>query len=153
MKLDKMIRTGITMILTHKFAYIIGGLSAFFLTINTFMIAIGVLIILDFIFGIMAAKKKGEKINSKRMSDSIVKILVYQLLIISAQIVHLYLVPEWLPLLGITLAFLGLVEFFSISESFTTITGKNFIKFIREYIKGKLKSGNLPTIEDLNKNK
>jgi len=143
---DKMIKT---MILTNKLFYILGGLSAFFITIKVYMIAIGALIILDFILGVIAAMKRKEKINSKRMSDTIIKLLVYQLLIISAQLVQLYFVPEWLPLLGMTLSFLGIVEFFSIGENFSSITQKNFIKFIKDYIKGKLKSENLPKIEDM----
>lgn len=137
------------MILTNKLFYILGGLSAFFITIKVYMIAIGALIILDFILGVIAAMKRKEKINSKRMSDTIIKLLVYQLLIISAQLVQLYFVPEWLPLLGMTLSFLGIVEFFSIGENFSSITQKNFIKFIKDYIKGKLKSENLPKIEDM----
>lgn len=132
----------------NKIVYLLGGLSAFFISIQTYMIAIGVLIIIDLLMGVLAAKKRGEKISSKKLSNTIIKMLVYQLLIISAQIVQVYLLPEWLPVMGITLAFLGIVEIFSIGESFTVITGKNFIKFLKTYIMKKLKSNDLPNIED-----
>lgn len=136
--------------ISNKMIYIMGALSTFFAPIATVMLAVGILIMIDFIMGILAARKRGEKISSKKMSDTIIKMVVYQLLIITSHLTELYLVP-WLPILKITLSFIGVVEFLSIGENFTKITGKNFIKYIRDYIKDKLKSSDLPNIDEVDK--
>ena len=131
-----------------KMIYMMGALSTFFAPIAVVMLAVGVLIMIDFIFGILSAKKNNEKITSKRMSDTLIKMVVYQLLIITSHLVELYLVP-YLPLLKVTLSFIGIIEFLSIGESFTKITGKNFIKYIRDFIKSKFKPEG--RIDELNK--
>ncbi len=95
------------------------------------MLAVGVLISIDLIFGLIAAKKNKEKITSKKLSQTIIKMFVYQLLIISSYITQTYLMP-FFPLLKITIAFIGMTEFLSLSESFQKITGLEFIKFIKD---------------------
>ena len=113
-------------------------LAIFFTPIMPFMIAIGVLIIIDTICGVLGAKKQGDDITSKKLGRVITKALVYQLLIISSHIVEVYLFPV-LPLIKITLGFLAMTEFLSISENFQKVTGKNFIKYIREYLDTKFR--------------
>ena len=135
--------------LGNKMIYLIGGLSTFLAPIASVMIAVGVLIMIDFIMGIIAARKTGDKINSKKMSNTLIKMLVYQLLIITSHLIELYLVP-WLPILKITLSFIGIIEFLSIGENFTKITKKNFVKYIKDFIQSKLKSNDIPDIEELN---
>jgi phage-related holin len=114
-------------------------LTAFLAPIKAFMFAVGALVVIDFIFGILAARKKGEKIESKKMSRTLVKMFVYQLLIISSHICEKYLV-DFIPFTQITLGFLAIVEFYSIGESFSSITGMNFISYIKNIIVEKLKN-------------
>jgi hypothetical protein len=64
---------------------------------------------------------------------------VYQLLIISSHICEKYLV-DFIPFTQITLGFLAIVEFYSIGESFSSITGMNFISYIKNIIVEKLKN-------------
>lgn len=111
------------------------------------MCAVGALVVIDFIFGIIAAKKQGEKIESKKMSRTLVKMLIYQLLIITAHICEKYLV-DFIPFVQITLGFLAVVEFYSIGESFSKITGMNFISYIKNIVMGKLKE-KLPDAGDI----
>ena len=110
---------------------------AFFAPIQIAMIAAGALIGIDTLFGVIAAKKEGKKIESRKLSRVLIKMLAYQLLIISAHITQVYLVPA-IPLVNITLTYIGISEFMSIGENFTIITGKNFIKFIKDYLTTKL---------------
>ncbi len=111
--------------------------SAFFLPIIPAMIAVGLLIILDTITGVMASQKRGEKICSKKFGRVITKMLVYQLLIIASQLVEKYLFD--FGIIKVTLAFLGLTEMLSISENFQTITGANFIQYIRGFLDTKFR--------------
>lgn len=134
-------------IMLSKIKWIILACLAILAPIQDSMVAVGVLITLDFIFGIIAAKKKGDSISSRRMADSIIKMLVYQLLIISAFVAQEYLAP-WLPLTKTTLSFIGMVELYSIGESFTIITGLPFLKYLKNVIKNNMKNPDLRPDED-----
>lgn len=113
-------------------------ITAFFAPIIVSMIAVGILICIDTILGVIAAKKNNESVNSKKLGRIITKTLVYQLLIISSHLVEQYLFPI-VPFVNITLGFLAMTEFLSIAENFQKITGKNFIGYIREYLDTKFR--------------
>ena len=114
------------------------GLAIFFSSIEPAMIAVGILIMIDTMTGVIAAKKSGETITSKKLAGAITKSLVYQLLIISAHLCELYLFGQ-IPFVKISLAFLAMTEFTSISENFQKSTGKNFIKYIKQLMDSKLR--------------
>lgn len=113
-------------------------LAAFIAPIKNSMIAVSALIAIDFIFGLIAAYKTGQKIESKKMSRTAVKLFVYQVLLISAHLCEKYLL-EFIPFVQITLGFFALVEFVSIGESFSKITGQNFIAYAKNIIMSKFK--------------
>lgn len=121
-----------------KFLYLLSFIGAFFAGIQTAMIAIFVLIVFDLIFGLLVARKIKQDITSRKLSKSIVKLIVYEMLIICAHITELYLIPVF-PLIPITIGFLGVIEFLSISESFTKLTGINFINYIKGQLYNRLK--------------
>ena len=101
------------------------------------MIATGVLIFLDLLMGLFAAHKQGIKIESRKLKFTLVKMIVYQLLIISAFISEKYLI-DVIPFVKITLGFIATVEFTSVAENFQKITGLPFFKFVKEFIQEKL---------------
>lgn len=113
-------------------------LIAFFTPIVPAMISCGLLITIDTITGIIGAKKAGEHISSKAFGRVITKMLVYQLLIISSHIVEQYLF-NIVPFVKITIAWLGVNEFYSIGENFTKATGKNFLKYIKAFVDEKFR--------------
>jgi len=102
------------------------------------MIAVGILVIIDFITGLIAAKKQKVAITSKKMGATITKMLVYQLIIITSQLCEIYLVPQ-IPFIKITLAFLAVTEFTSIAENFQKTTGKDLMSKIRAYLDKKFR--------------
>jgi phage-related holin len=124
-------------------------LAAFFAPLKVFMFAVGALVMIDFIFGIIAAKKQKQPIESKKMSKTIIKLLVYQMLIITAHICETYLI-DFVPFVQVTLGFLAVVEFYSIGENFSKITGMKFLSYIKGIIMGKLKE-RLPDAGDITK--
>jgi len=97
------------------------------------IIAVGFLITVDLIMGLIASLSSGEKFTSARLKNTAVKMLVYNLLLISGFVSEIYLIP-FLPMTKISLAFLGAIEIASLGESFQKITGKSFIKYIKSYI-------------------
>jgi len=113
-------------------------LSTFIAPIKDAMIAVSVLIAIDFVFGIISAWKTKEAITSKKMSRTAIKLFVYQFLLISAHLCEQYLL-NWIPFVQITLGFFALVEFLSIGESFSKITGQNFLTYVKGILMTKFK--------------
>tara|TARA_R110000796_G_scaffold103477_2_gene212861 strand:+ start:472 stop:858 length:387 start_codon:yes stop_codon:yes gene_type:complete len=101
------------------------------------IIAIGFLITVDLIMGLIASYTSNIKLTSTRLKNTAVKMLVYNLLLISSFICEKYLIP-FVPMTKIALAFLGTVEITSLGESFQTITGVSFIKYVKTYINERL---------------
>lgn len=99
------------------------------------MLAIGFLIGVDFITGIFAAKKRGERITSRKMGRTIVKVLLYQLAILAAFTIESFLLPQ-LPFVYITIFFISTTEFFSVSENLTVILGLkvSMAKYVKEKV-------------------
>lgn len=105
--------------------------------IQTAILSVGFLIIVDLITGVIAAFKRGEVIKSDRLKNTAVKMLVYNLLLISSFIAETYLTP-WIPFTNIALSFLAIVEVKSLGENFQDITGANFVTYLKSYINNKL---------------
>ena len=108
--------------------------------IQSALIACGFLITIDLLFGIIAAKKNGIKIESGKLKITAIKMLVYQLFLISGFVAETYL-SSYIPFVKIILTYLSSVEILSISESFQKITGLPIIKYIKEQIMNKLNKG------------
>ena len=108
--------------------------------LQTAICAIGFLIFSDLLMGLLAAYKTGDPITSRRLKDTGIKALIYNLLVISGFIAQKYMVA-WIPFTKIILAFLAIVEIYSIGESFQKITGLPFIKYLKEHINRYLNSG------------
>jgi phage-related holin len=133
--------------LTAYMPAVVVAIIAVLAPIHDAMITCGILIVMDLIMGIVASRKLGEKIESKKLKNTVVKMLVYQLLIISAFISEKYMV-DFLPLTKITLAFVAIVEFSSLAENFQKITGLPFVKYIAKYINNMLNKEDLPKIDE-----
>lgn len=93
--------------------------------IKALLLVVTFLLAADFVTGILKSLKKGgiAAIKSKVMSQSIYKIVGYNLLIISAFLVEKYIIDGVMPLSKMATALVGLVEFKSLSENISAITG------------------------------
>jgi hypothetical protein len=98
---------------------------AFVAPIHTLIIAIGILLSADFVTGVARAIKRGDKVSSRKMRRSIYKALGYQLAVLSGFAFEL-LMPGVLPFAKLIAAAVGLVEFKSILENVTAMTGVSF---------------------------
>ena len=101
------------------------GLSilAVFAPIHGVLIVCGIVIMTDLVTGIIAAKRRGEKINSAGLRRSISKIFVYQFSIIIAFLIEVYLMSGVVPISKIVAGLIGITEATSIFENLKSITG------------------------------
>jgi hypothetical protein len=98
-------------------------LVAYFAPLAGIATALFLAVILDFFTGIWAAKKRGEKIRSHVMRNSVVKLLCYCLTILFCFVVqNEVFVWEWAKLVNLSTALIILSELKSILENFGDIT-------------------------------
>lgn len=103
--------------------------------IKPLFLVTGFLIMADFIFGRYRAKKLGEKITSRKMGNTISKLLLYNIAILSVYLLNHYVIMTTLPLEKIVTALIGLTELKSLDESFTLLFGFSFYDKIKKILK------------------
>ena len=119
-------------------AFLLSILAVFF-PIKAALITVFVLIAADLIFGLMAAKKRGEPITSSGFRRTLTKFLVYEVAVMLAFLAQQYLTGEMIPVEQITAAYIGLVEIKSVMENLNDISGGSILKSLLD----KLNSENL----------
>lgn len=112
--------------LTHLAIATLAALSP----IKPVMVTTLVLIFADLIFGIWAAKKRGEAITSAGLRRTVTKLLVYQICIIAAFLVQTYMTGDIIPLVKLVAGMIGLVEIKSILEGSKDILGMDLFQEI-----------------------
>lgn len=109
--------------------------------IKPMLIACGVLIVADTITGMLAAYKRKEQITSAEMRRSVSKMFVYQIAIISAFVLEKWIMHDSIPVSRIVSGVIGLVEFKSILENVSSITGQDILKMVMEKLGSKNQKG------------
>ena len=118
------------------FSDIAASLMGFLVPVFNLLLATGVLVFADLLTGICAAKKRGEKIESKKLGKSITKCVFYYLAIILGHVMEVVFLND-LPIAKITAGIIATVEFKSNMENIGAITGIDFIKAIKNKLDSK----------------
>lgn len=112
-------------------------LAAIFSPIKPLMIACGVVIMADMITGMLAARKRGEAINSASMRRTLSKMLIYQVAIITGFVLEIYMLESILPVSKVVGGVIGLVEFKSVLENVSVVAGQDIIGLVKEKLGSK----------------
>jgi hypothetical protein len=107
---------------------------AVFLPIKELMLTIGFLVSADLVVGIWKAIKIGQRIRSRRMSDTVTKLLLYQLAIMSGFLIETFIISELIPITKLIATVVAIIEFKSIVESIEAVTGKDLWSKIKTII-------------------
>ena len=110
-----------TWIVTH-FNSLLIAIIALLTPIKPLLLTVGFLIAVDFIFGLMRAYKLKEKITSRKASNTISKMVLYTLCVLSVFFLDKYILETTLNLAKIVAGFISLVEIKSILETFEIMT-------------------------------
>jgi phage-related holin len=97
-------------------------LFAFLSPIKWFMIAVGFFVVADLVTGILAAKKSGKKIESKKMFRTIPKYIAYSIAIIAAHALELLFFQDF-PATKMVSGLIAFIEIKSLDENLEKITG------------------------------
>jgi phage-related holin len=121
---------------------------AYLSPLKGFAIALILAVIIDFISGIWAAKKRGEKVNSHVMRNSVTKLLCYSLTIIFCWVIQKEVfIFEWAKIVNLATALIVLSELKSILENFGHITGNKVFNNIFKTIYNMFRK-NTPEVSD-----
>ena len=107
---------------------------AVFLPIKELMLTIGFLVGADMVVGIWKALKLKQRIRSRRMSDTITKLLLYQIAIMSGFLIETFIIAELIPITKLVATVIAVIEFKSIIESIESVTGKDLWSRIKTII-------------------
>lgn len=92
--------------------------------IKSSCIVVVLLVMGDCVLGVWAAKKRGDKITSARLRDSVSKMVIYLLGVTLAFITQEFLTGDIFPLVKIMTTGVGFVEIKSVFENSGEILGK-----------------------------
>jgi hypothetical protein len=96
------------------------------------LFGLGFLVLTDFATGMLAAKKRGEVISSRKMRPTITKGIGYMAAILVAHTFEKSFMPD-LNCLKIVSGLIALIELKSLDENLKDLTGKSFFKqFFKE---------------------
>lgn len=113
-------------------------LSIVFTPIYASVMWLGFLVCIDLLLAVYVAKRKGEAVTSKKMSNTITKFLLYALTIICAQVIDTqFLNMNWLPAKTAQLAagYIAIIEFKSVLEKIEALTGLPILKYLLQKFK------------------
>lgn len=103
---------------------------AVFVPIQPMLITVGILIVADLMFGLIASYKQKTPITSAGLRRTITKTFVYLSAVMLGYIAEHFLIGDLLPLSKLIAGTIGLVEMKSILESADIINGGSLFKAI-----------------------
>lgn len=133
--------------LIKAFIYIGGAILAFISPLNNVLLFVGFVIVLDFITGYWASRKRGERFESRKAQRSWAKVILYPAGFIFSHWAKA-LAPE-IPFVKGAIYLLIVIEGKSLEENFSEILGIELMKYIKIFIM----RGRKGFIEEFNKEK
>lgn len=112
--------------------YLLISITAVFAPINSTIITVLTLIMMDFVLGVYAAIKRGEEITSAGFRRTVSKIFVYEIVILASFLGETYLLHGVMPMVKLVSGVIALTELKSILENSADITGLNFKWLIKK---------------------
>lgn len=103
---------------------------AIFTPIKPMVITVAVLVASDTLFGMWAARKRGEPITSAGMRRTLSKSIIYESAILASYLVEKYLIEDAMPVSKIVAGLVGAVELKSILENLDAINGSSLFASI-----------------------
>lgn len=113
-------------------------LLSIFLPAGKYVAMAAFFVLSDFITGILAARKRGEPIRSRRMADTVTKFIAYGVFIYVASALE-HGIPVDFPCVKLTAMFVVYLELKSIDENAKDITGHSIFSKIIQLINPKRK--------------
>lgn len=121
----------------HLLLKLLVYMSFVFTPVAAALVWMGVFVFIDLITGIWKARKNAEPITSKRLGNTITKVVMYFLAIITSQVMDaIFFHQSFLPftIAQLAIGFFSFTEFKSIMENISAILGADVWKYLRSKI-------------------
>lgn len=121
---------------------------AYFAPTKSVLITVMALSMLDMLLGIAASKRSGKPVSSQGLRRTILKVVLYEIAVLSAYVVGKELVGPQLPVMNMLTTLIGLTELKSVLENLAIISGEgnsvfsNLVTKLNEMSSGTNKSNN-----------
>lgn len=112
------------------------ALLAIFAPAKSMILASLVMVLIDLLTGLIAARKRQEPITSSGLKRTIIKIAVYEVAILLAFLAETYLILDVLPVAKVVSSFVGITELKSIYENLNEIGGGDLLKSLISKLNG-----------------
>lgn len=109
------------------------GLASILAPLKEIVVAMLVLIVIDFVTGVYAAVKYRESVAPEKMINTVSKFFMYNFVILSGFLVERFILPE-IPLVKVISGFISLTELNSIFRNFNRIYGIDLRAAIRQWV-------------------
>lgn len=93
------------------------------------VMCIGFFVSVDFVTGILAARKLGEPITSSKMRLTIGKFAAYGIGVLTAHVMERHFIPDF-PAMKVVAGLISYIEVKSLNENIEKITGHNIFKSV-----------------------
>lgn len=101
-----------------------------FAPIKAAIIVAMALIMADLVFGLIAAKKRGEKLSSSGLRRTVTKVFVYEVAIMLGFLTETYMIGQAIPLVKLISGLIGIVELKSVLESLDELNGSSLFSSV-----------------------
>lgn len=108
--------------ITNKLTIMLAWLTIYFAPVYPLIAAIGFFVFADFVTGIQASRKRGEKITSRKMKSTVIKFGAYGIAVVTSFLIEKYFL-DGLPALKIIAGLIAFIEVKSVNENIKDITG------------------------------
>jgi phage-related holin len=114
----------------QKFTAFLASIAMVFMPIKATLITVMVLTVVDLISGIMAARKEKKRITSSGLKRTIIKMTVYEAVIMLGFLTEQYMTGDAVPIVKVLAGFIGLTELKSVMENIERISGMSIIHLL-----------------------
>jgi len=118
----------------EKLDYIVGFIAVFIMNQRAAFIAVGTLVFIDLFTGLWNAIKFKEPITSRRLKDTVTKLVLYNLLIITCMVTEYYLLTR-IPFIEVCLGIIATVETTSIFENIEKVLNIRIVNRFKSLLK------------------
>lgn len=101
---------------------------AVFAPAKAMLLTVLVLVVVDLIVGIMAARKRKERITSRGMRRTITKLFIYEVAIGLAFLTQAHLTGDIIPVSNIVAGLVGITELTSVMEKLNALSGDKLLQ-------------------------
>ena len=140
-KLDYSLEALWNAFIAHFWTLMCWAVGTYLMPVHSMVLVMLFMVIVDFITGIWKSLKSGERIQSKRMAETVEKMVLYMIGIIVSFVLEKQIGIDGLRVVWVFVTIINTREYLSIVENIETITGTkiliNISKYLQKVLPGK----------------